>query len=153
MIVFIPHPAEELILVKTQKALIAALNKKEPLWYPEFPLWVIPVVQQETTGAASFKNAVLSLTINMPEKNSSTVFFPVETQMKNGVLIQGSIVAGKKNDTGCLAADNGSNRERLPADFFPLVCRVFRAADAEYTTLPENVRTWKVTRFCWIKTK
>jgi hypothetical protein len=153
MVVFIPHPSEELILVQTQKALLAALNKKEPLWYPEFPLWVLPDLQQEKADAASFRGAVSSMTIYMPEKNRNTIFFPVEIRLNDGRLLNGNIAAGKKNDNDSLCAAKNSNRERLPAELFPLVCRVFRAAGAIFTTLPESGRTWKVTQSFWIKTK
>ena len=153
MIVFIPHPTEELILVQTQKILIASLNKKEPLWYPEFPLWVLPELQQEKMDAALFRGTVSSMTIHMPEKNKNTIFFPVEIQLTDGRRLNGSIAAGKKNNEGCLCTDKNSNEERLPSELFPLKCRVFRAAAAVFTTLPENGRTWKVTKSFWIKTK
>jgi hypothetical protein len=153
MIVFIPHPSEELILVQAQKVLIASLNKKEPLWYPEFPLWVLPELQQEKMDAVSFRGAVSSMTIHMPEKNKSTIFFPVEIQLNNGRHLNGSITAGKKINEGSFCADKDINAEQLQSKLFPLECRVFRAADAVFTTLPENGRTWKVTQSFWIKIK
>lgn len=153
MIVFIPHPAEELILVQAQKALIASLNKQEPLWYPDFPLWVLPEMQQEKADAASFRGTVSSMTIHMPEKNKSTIFFPVKIRLNDGRYLNGSITAGKKINEGSFCADKDSNAERLTSELFPLECRVFRAAAAVFTTLPENGRKWKVTQSFWIKTK
>lgn len=68
MIVIIPHPAEELKLIKFQKQLISLLNKNGTVYYPALPMWIdfqetteaLPVKQQLKSAAESIKQISFS---------------------------------------------------------------------------------------------
>lgn len=152
MIVFIPHPAEALLLSRAQKNILSSLNEKDVCWYPCFPLWVVPGETDTEQDAASFRSTASALTIYAPEISGSMLYFPAELNMKNGNTLKGKVCAGKKRDAAAPQNDAPAGGH-IPPAVFPLVCRIFRAADAQFTQFSKNGREWQVTRSFWIRSK
>jgi hypothetical protein len=153
MIVLIPHPSECLLLSKTQKTVLASLNKKGIFWYPCFPLWVELDENDTVSDAADFRRTVLSLTLYAPQINGTMFFFPAELKLKNGSILKGKIGAGKKSGMNPAGKDNSPTDETALQTDFPHVCRIFRAAEAQFTSISKNGCEWKVMQSFWIKNR
>ncbi|HAH63661.1 MAG TPA: hypothetical protein DCL73_16370, partial [Treponema sp.] len=142
---------------RAQKAVLASLNEKRVCWYPCFPLWVVPGDTGAEADAASFRSTASALTIYAPEISGNRLYFPAELNMKNGETLKGKICAGKKQDEDAPQNDMPAG-EYIPENHimpaaFPLVCRIFRAADAQFTPISADCREWRVARSFWIKNK
>ncbi|MFA6856039.1 MAG: hypothetical protein WCR31_02420 [Treponema sp.] len=151
MIVFIPHSADILLLNKVQKKILASLNRERTDWYPVFPLWAVPDENNTNKDSASVRGTILDLIINAPIINESLIYFPVELNMKNGNTLKGKIYAGKKRQAA--ASPRDIYTDSVLQTTFPIICRIFRAADAEFTSISGNDSEWKVLKSFWIKTK
>jgi hypothetical protein len=151
MIVFIPHPAEVLLLNRIQKKILTSLNKNQTDWYPSFPLWVIPDENNTGQDAASLRGTILALIIYAPVIKQNLLYFPVELNMKNGNTLKGKICAGKTRQAA--ASEHTICIDSVLQTTFPIACRIFRAADAEFTFISGNDSEWKVMKSYWIKIK
>ena len=109
MFAVIPHPTEELILSRAQKAFLSRLNAEagKSRWVPVFPLWAFFNAFDcraaecdtdstfDTAKLKTIRNAIASFTIDAPEISNGEFFFPVALHFRNGALVSGKILAGK----------------------------------------------------------
>ncbi|MCK9169838.1 MAG: hypothetical protein M0P01_05435 [Treponema sp.] len=151
MIVFIPHPAEALLLNKVQKKILMSLNRERTNWYPVFPLWAVPDENDADMDASNARSTISALIIAAPEISENRIYFPVEINIKNGNTIKGKIYAGKRRTAAPSPRDISADSDLQTT--FPITCRIFRAADAEFKSVSENDSEWKVLKSFWIKTK
>lgn len=152
MVVFIPHPAEALLLSRIQKKILFSLNEKNCCWTPCFPLWMIPDENGANLKAASFRGKTRTLTIYAPAVNGARLYFPAELIMNDGEKITGKIRAGKKQNATAPQEDEPAGEHILEGEF-PLVCGIYRAADAQITQFLKNGFKWQVEQSFWIKNK
>jgi hypothetical protein len=152
MIVFIPHPSEESVLARAQKTILSRLDSRDCLWFPCGPLWIIPDAPCETIPVEWYRSAAQKLTVLVPETRGTALVFPAVLDLNDGTHIRCTVRAAERNGASQDQTIPDEADLRLPD--FPLSCRVFRAADAQFTPLPDLRRgmSWCVLRSCWVKT-
>ncbi len=131
MIVIIPHPTEELILIREQKKMISYLFEKGKIIYAHMPLWI--PTDFETLEQA--KNEITGITINTPQfdEEQKCIECPVEIKTK---------------DSKRQCSLPYIHLEQLPANFytfkdavkktFPLTLKIFRLGEC---SVNENIYT------------
>lgn len=145
MQVFILHPSSELIIAQKQKELLRLLSSRGTAWFPLFPLWV-------HTDACDVSQ-IASLVILRPVIDGADCYFPAEIGMKDGSVRRGRIPAGKKAPAADSADFSAEETDGHGRNDFPLRCRVFRTAEAEFTPCGSCGCSWKVTQSSWVKLK
>ena len=84
MIVIVPHPTEELLLIKTQKELIRTLFEPGKIIYAHTPLWI--TTPFETAEQA--KKEITGINVNAPqyEESTKTIVCNIQIETKNGII-------------------------------------------------------------------
>ena len=119
MIVIVPHPTEELILIRAQKKLIAQLFQAKKLIYAHTPLWI------ETLFAdvEQAKKEITGVTVLAPEYEDAEkcIVCPVVIQSESGkTRIKLRFIEGKELPQQIDAGDCGE---------FPLALKIFRLGE------------------------
>ena len=117
MIVIIPHPTEELFLIKTQKKLIAEFFKKEKTIYSQIPLWI--PTDFETIQAA--KNQIKQISVLAPDYDDEEkcIVCPVEIKTEEGIL---------KSKLPFIYGLSECNNDEVKKSF-PLTLKIFRLGE------------------------
>ena len=145
MQVIILHPSAELIIARKQKELLRLLPSDAAPWFPLYPLWVQPDACDVTE--------ITSLVILRPVIDGADFYFPAEIGLKDGSICGGRIPAGKKACIPDSADIPAEVSDEHGYNEFPLHCRIFRTAEAEFTPYGSYGCSWKVTQSSWVKTK
>ena len=116
MIVIIPHPTEELVLIQTQKKLIAQVFEKGKIIYAHAPLWI--PTNFETVEQA--KKEIKSVTVLAPayDENKEDLICPVRITINNGKVLESRLdfIHGGRNDAAI----------QFNESTFPLSLKIFR---------------------------
>ena len=123
MIVIVPHPTEELLLIHEQKKLISKLFTKNQIIYSHIPLWI--PTDFETIDQA--KNQIKKITLLAPQNNpkEKCIICPVhiETQVN---IIKSALRFIECPDS--LQHDLSFSEEQ---EIFPLNLKIFRLGECE----------------------
>lgn len=144
MTVIIPHPTEELKLIKFQKELIKILNTEGKIYYAHQPLWLPLPEEYSANTKAELKTMgknIKQIKILSPEYKNSDVQLPVMIDDKKVFLPL--LHFYKKN--GSQSTENISLPQLPPCPVS--LFKIFRLAISEKTS--ENSQA--VTDFTWIK--
>lgn len=124
MYVLIPHPTEELKLIKFQKQLISQLFTNDILCYAESGLW-IPFLSGKEDSTQTLKNlskTITSITINSPVIIEEKIFCPV-TITRNQEL---PTVTTELPLCRILNKKQPSSENPAETELFPLKLKIFR---------------------------
>ncbi|MCR4899642.1 MAG: hypothetical protein K5907_02375 [Treponema sp.] len=126
-IVIVPHPTEELLLIKLQKKLIRQFFTSDGLIFACQPLWIPSVF--ETVEAA--KAEITQITLQNPEFDSdkNQIFCPVKIQSKNKadkLCDQTSTLPLVQFENATAPAAPMLKKEEL----FPLSLKIFRLGES-----------------------
>lgn len=92
MVVIIPHPTQQLQLIRAQKALISFFNDDEATWYSQVPL-IAKLPQELSDASTKLQLKEIALLISAvktgplsfsPDK--ATIFLPLTIETKKGAL-------------------------------------------------------------------
>lgn len=122
MYVLIPHPTEELKLIKYQKLLTSALFQEGFICYSSNDFW-IPFLEDETEinteYLKSVSKSITQITVNEPQIRENQIFCPVKICTDKEIdseIFLGRIINEKK-----LQQENIKK-----SDLFPLNLKIFR---------------------------
>ena len=122
MIVIIPHPTEELILIREQKKMISDIFEKGKIIYAHLPLW-IPTAFETVEQA---KNEIDGITINTPQydENKECIVCPVEIKTKDGKVLESKLdfIHGLPRHYAKQSDEAINTNEKV----FPLAVKIFR---------------------------
>ena len=141
MVVIVPHPTEELRLIKYQKELIRSLFTPGALIYAHQPLWITTTFE----SVEQAKKEIKSVTVLAPEyeENGEGVFCPVKIETLGGDCLDSRLdfICGlprfARNDTAIHTNE----------DIFPLSLKIFRLG--ECTSPSPNV--YELSSTVWKK--
>ncbi len=141
MVVIVPHPTEELRLIKYQKELIRSLFTPGALIYAHQPLWITTTFE----SVEQAKKEIKSVTVLAPEsdENAEGIFCPVKIETLGGDCLESKLdfICGlprfARNDTAIHTNE----------DLFPLSLKIFRLG--ECTSPSPNI--YELSNVVWKK--
>ncbi len=120
MIVIVPHPTQELLLIKAQKELIKKLFSPDTIIYCHLPLWIAA----DFDSVEKAKKEIKGISIFAPEydEKENKIICPVEIQRESGC---------HKSKLPFIEIAEGSIKKEIPGDqkIFPLPLKIFRLGE------------------------
>ena len=157
MVVIVPHPTEELRLIKYQKELIRSLFTPGALIYAHQPLWITTTFE----SVEQAKKEIKSVTVLAPEyeENGEGVFCPVKIETLGGDCLESRLnficglprrLTAPRNDERSVTPCHCERSAAIHTneDIFPLSLKIFRLG--ECTSPSPNV--YELSSTVWKKT-